>query len=111
MLHSTEPEQAHAQNEFPALFFLDSYIFQRRNCSIPPPMATLPTEYAELITLDAQLLSDAECYFKYIHPSLPVGTVSHIPVCVILALHVAAPFQHYGHVIQSSAEPLRHRSY
>ena len=60
-----------SHNAFPAMFFLDSEVFQYAHLSIPRPVITVPEEVLALLKED-DLGAVAESFFSTIHKWLPI---------------------------------------
>ncbi|KAJ9149835.1 Fungal specific transcription factor [Pleurostoma richardsiae] len=59
-------------NCFPAIFFLDSYLFQRRRYFVSMPQVALPREFAELLDPESGLEQLLGVYFETVHPLFPI---------------------------------------
>ncbi|KAH8809186.1 hypothetical protein F5884DRAFT_794764 [Xylogone sp. PMI_703] len=57
---------------FPALYFLDSYIFQRRGGKVQIPEICLPEEFLESLGSTTKLHNDIELYFSSTHNYFPI---------------------------------------
>lgn len=76
------------RHAFPAMFFLDSEIYQEAHLSIPRPIITVPGEVLALLKED-DLGSMAESFFSTIHKWLPI--VSKKRLSLTLANPTAEP--------------------
>ena len=62
-------------NSFPSLFFLDTWLFGKRNGSIAMSRLQLPSEFLEAAGLEPQVFAaDLELYFRETHHYFPIGT-------------------------------------
>lgn len=65
-----QPNQV-ALNAFPAVFFLDSEIYQQNRFDIPRPALSVPGEVLELLK-ENDIMGTVELYFSTVHKWLPV---------------------------------------
>ncbi|KAH8911446.1 hypothetical protein BR93DRAFT_975433 [Coniochaeta sp. PMI_546] len=66
--------QALAENRFPALFFLDTWLFCDRRLAVPAAEANLPRHIETMFAHETQEALEAllDRYFTLVHPSFPV---------------------------------------
>ena len=85
------------ENGFPAIFFLDTWLFRKRRLAVPPAQADLPGHAESLLAQESipALREVVERYFAMVHPSFPVCT-SHLSLMrgltvVVLGLTCSRP--------------------